>query len=107
MKTFTKIALGAAMLAGAAITATAPAEARVGVVLNLGIPAPVVVAPVRPDCYGPRYYDACAYPVYSERVFWNGAWFDHAPYRMIGGRREFWVHGGWHPARVGGRGFHR
>ena len=38
MKTLAKIALGALMLGGAAVTAAAPAEARIGFCIGLGVP---------------------------------------------------------------------
>lgn len=106
MKTFAKAVLGSVMLTGAAIGAAIPAQARVSVSLNLGLFAPAVpapvVAPLPGYCYGPTYYAACTHPVYSTPVFWDGIWFNNAPYRIVGGRREFWVHGGWHTAQVGG-----
>ncbi len=101
------------LLAGPFIFAATPAAAHVGVSVNFGLfgpplpppPAPAYVVPEY--CYGPGYYTACAYPVYEEPVYWNGFWFSNAPYRMARGRREFWVHGGWHAARPRGRGEYR
>jgi hypothetical protein len=112
MKTFSKAILGSLLLAGAAVALAAPAEARVGVSVNLGLfaPAPPVVTPayaLPAYCYGPYYHAHCAYPAYGEPVFWNGYWYNNAPYRVIRGRREFWVHGGWHDARGGFREGHR
>jgi hypothetical protein len=87
------------MLAGAAVTSAVPAQARVGVSVNLGLFAPAVpVAPAPGYCYGPGYAAACTYPTYGEPVFWNGYWYPNPRYRVIRGRREFWVHGGWHEA---------
>ena len=108
MKSYAKLALAAARLRGAAVTASAPAEAHVGMFLNLGIPAPVYAPAYAPPayqgCYGPAYYSYCAYPVYADPVFWNGIRYNNAPYRVVRGRHEFWVHGGWHDARPGMRG---
>ena|SRR5436305_189226 len=106
MKTFSKAVLASMIVAGAATATAVPAEARIGVSVNLGFFAPVV--PVAPApvyalpgyCYGPYYYNNCAYRVYGEPVFWNGYWYPNPPYRLIRGRREFWVHGGWHEARL-------
>ena len=112
MKTFSKAVLGSLLLAGAAVATAVPAEARVGLSIGLGVFAPpVVVAPAPPPpapvyampeyCYGPAYYTYCSYPVYGEPVYWNGYWYSNAPYRVIGGRREFWVRGGWHEVEGG------
>lgn len=109
MKTLTKAILGSLMVAGAAVAAAAPASAGVGVSVNLGLfGPPVVAAPPPPPsayvmpeyCYGAYYYANCGFQVYGEPVFWNGYWYNNAPYRVIRGRREFWVNGGWHDARV-------
>lgn len=108
MKILTKALVGSVMVAGAAAAAATPASARVGVTVNLGLFGPPVVAapppaPVVPAyCYGAYYYANCGFEVYGEPVFWNGYWYNNAPYRVIRGRREFWVNGGWHDAR--GRG---
>ncbi len=95
MKRFTKIALGALMLAGAATVATAPASARVVV----GIGAPVAYAP-GPVCnpYSP-YYDPsyCGYgPAYVGGPVvgfgfsgWHGGGFH-------GGFHSGGFHGGFH-----------
>jgi hypothetical protein len=104
MKTNSKIVLGCAMLLGAAIGIAAPAEARVGVSVNLGVfappppPAPAYALPGY--CYDAYYYANCGYQVWGEPVFWNGYWYPNPRYRFIRGRREFWVSGGWHEARI-------
>jgi uncharacterized membrane protein YgcG len=49
MKKFAKLALGAAVLAGAAAMAATPADARVSVGFGIGVPAPVY--------YGAPYYN--------------------------------------------------
>jgi hypothetical protein len=91
MKHFTKIALGALMLAGAATVAAAPASARVVV----GIGAPVAYAP-GPVCnpYSPYYNpNYCGYgPAYVGGPvvgFGFGGWHD-----------------GWHGGGFHGGGFH-
>ncbi len=109
MKILTKTVLGSLMVAGAAVATAAPASAGVGVSVNLGLfGPPVVAAPPPPPpayvapayCYGDYYYANCGFQVYGDPVFWNGYWYNNAPYRVIRGRREFWVNGGWHDARV-------
>ena len=61
MKTMTKIAAGALVACGLALTVAAPANA--GVRIGIGLP---IVAPVAPatcfDAYGQPYY--CGYPGY-------------------------------------------
>lgn len=112
MKILTKALVGSVMVAGAAAAAATPASARVGVTVNLGLFGPPVVAapppaPVVPAyCYGAYYYANCGFQVYGDPVFWNGYWYNNAPYRVIRGRREFWVNGGWHDARVRDRDDH-
>jgi hypothetical protein len=106
MKTISMAALASLMLVGAAVATAAPAEARIGVSVNLGLFAPAVpVAPapvyVLPGyCYGPSYYANCGYRVYGDPVFWNGYWYPNPAYRIVRGRREFWIDGGWREARV-------
>ncbi len=110
MKMISKAILGSLVLTGAGLATAIPAEARIGVSVNLGLFAPAVpVAPapayVLPGyCYGPAYLAGCTYPVYGERVFWNGYWYPNPRYRVIRGRPEFWVGGGWHEARIRGQG---
>ncbi len=119
MRKIVKASLAAAALAGAGAAAAAPAQAGVNFSIGVGAPyyAPRYYAPPPRyygpppgyDCYGPYYYDRCGYQVYGEPVFYNGFWINNAPYRYYGGRREFWVHDGWHSdVRFGGRGhWHR
>ena len=105
MKTIMKAALGVALF-GAAAFVTAPAEARghVSVGIGIGVPGPVYADP----CYGPDPDPGyCGYPVYAEPVFYEGVWYDHPRYRVIGGRRAFFVHGGWHGGHAGHHGRHR
>ncbi len=107
-----KMALKSAflLLAGSFALTAMPAAAHVGISVNLGLFGPPVPPPPPPAyvlpeyCYGPGYYTACAWPAYREPVYWNGYWYNDAPYRVVRGRREFWVKGGWHVARPRGRG---
>jgi hypothetical protein len=93
MKRFTKIALGALMLAGTATVAAAPASARVVV----GIGAPVAYAP-GPVCnpYSPYYNpNYCGY----------GPGYVGGPGFGFGGWHDGWHAGGFHGGFHGG-GFH-
>jgi hypothetical protein len=103
MKTIAKIALAAAMLAGAGLTTTVPASAGVEVGVTVGAPGVVVGNPcVRPFRFRPAY---CGYPVYGQPLFVDGAWYRGPVYvRNVGGARFFWVHNGWVRDRVA---FHR
>ena len=40
------------------------------------------------------YYDL---PLYYGDVYYDGSWYNNGPfyYRDYGGRRQFWIHGGW------------
>lgn len=115
MKTALKAIVGAAALSIAALTAPAPAHAAVDVYFGFGAPARPYYPPYRPyyrpydPCYDRYYRPAyCALPVYYGPIFLGGAWVNGPHhYRMIGGRREFWVHDGWHAARFHRGGFHR
>jgi len=91
MKRFGKIALGAVMLAGAAMAWATPASAAVGIGLGIG---PAYYAPPGAVCdpYS-RFYD----PYYC-----NGYYDYYGPSVAIGG---YWG-GYWHGGRHFG-GFHR
>jgi hypothetical protein len=102
MKKLMKLAVGAALLGGLAVTAAAPAAA--GVAVGIGIGAPGYYGPHRAWCYrhphrcgagyyapgyyGPGYYGPA--PVigvyYSGRGWWDG--------HRYWGHRYAW-HGGW------------
>jgi hypothetical protein len=97
MKKLMKLAVGAAMLGGLAVTAAAPADA--GVAVGIGIGAPVY-HPHRAWCYhhphrcgyragyAPGYYG----PAPAIGVYYNGrGWWDGHRYW---GHRYAW-HGGW------------
>ncbi len=52
------------------------------------------------------YDDAyCSYPVYDGAIQYSGEWYGgRHRYRDHDGRREYWVHDGWHHAETeGGR----
>ncbi|HTT83026.1 MAG TPA: hypothetical protein VMF67_06075 [Rhizomicrobium sp.] len=91
MKQLGKLALGAVMMTGTAIS-TVPAHAVV-VGVGIGVPAP-------PCAYGPAY---CGYYSYSYPVFIGGTWW-YGPhyYRWWGGHPWIWWHGGWHTGFGGG-----
>jgi hypothetical protein len=105
MNRFAKLALGAAMMAGAALdtTVATPANAGVSVGIGIGVPGPYV-APVNPyPCWGYNYYaPGCSYPSYGGPVWVGGRWY-YGPhyYRYWGGRPWVWAHGGWHGYRGG------
>jgi len=109
MTRFRKLALGALMVAGAAIGA-APANAGVSVGIGVGVPGPYYAAP--PCAYGPAY---CGYNSYNYPVFVGGTWvYGPRYYRWWGGHPWVWWHGGWHTGFRGGwrgwgwrGGFHR
>jgi hypothetical protein len=105
MKTFTKIAVGALMLAGATLGVAVPANAGVAVGVTIGTPA--VGVQVGNPCFKPyRFRPAyCGYPFYGQPLFVDGVWYHGPVYvRTIGGARYFWLHNGWVRDRVA---FHR
>lgn len=96
MKTIAKIAVSAAMLAGAALATTAPASAGVSVGVSVG--APGVVVGVGNPCYRPfRFRPAyCGYPVYGQPLYVDGVWYRGPVYvRTVGAERFFWMHNRW------------
>lgn len=123
MNKFAKIALGAAMVAGAATLATQPASARMSVGIGFGVGYPGYYPgsyygprhryyrycdPYSPyydpyDCGGDpyynSYYDGYGYgaPFFGDAVFFDGGWY-HGPFRSryYHGNRWFWVNNGWH-----------
>jgi hypothetical protein len=96
MKNAMKAAFGAMLLAGVGAMAATPASAAVSVGIGIGVPA-------GDPCYAAYPYPAyCQYPVFSGPVYINGRWVTGVHrYRVIGGRRVFWVNGGWHHVRYG------
>jgi hypothetical protein len=82
MNTIMKTALGAAMLGGAALAGTAPANAAV-VGVTVGVPGVAVGYDnpcYRPLAWRPAYCFAPVYGAVSYGVNW------YAPYRVYGGR---------------------
>jgi len=101
MKNFLKLALSAAVAAGAAVALPSAAQAGVSVGINVGGPAyyygPGYYPPGPCDAYNNYYAGDCGYPVYNGRVFINGVWVTGPHYyRWWGGRPVFWYRGGWH-----------
>lgn len=105
MKTLSKITVGAAMLASAAMGLAMPASAGVAVGVTVGVPGVAVRVGnpcMRPWHFRPAY---CGYPVYGRPLFVDGAWVREPVYvRTVGGERYFWVRNGWVRDRVE---FHR
>ncbi|HEX4534554.1 MAG TPA: hypothetical protein VH000_10015, partial [Rhizomicrobium sp.] len=102
MKTFGKMAIAAAMIAGASMAVTAPAEARVAVRIGVGVPSPAYY--YGPGYYPPgpcdaytNYYDGdCGYSVYNGPVAFDGVTVGGPHYyRWYGGQPYFWYRGGW------------
>lgn len=97
MKRFLKAMTTAALLIGAAMFASAPAQAD-GVSITIGVPGIGFSYSSGGYCddWGcpADYWD---YPVYYGPVYYDGRWF-RGPvyYRYINGRPWYWVHGGWH-----------
>ncbi len=99
MKAFTKAAIGALVLAGAAMTAAAPADARVAVGIGIGVPGPYYGAPYYgPSCPYWGYSPYCDYGYYDGPVFIDGVWVGggHFRHRFFGGHHQFWYNNGWH-----------
>ena len=102
MKTIAKLALGGILLAGAAGTAVAPAEAGLAIGVNVGVPG-VNVAYYGPNpCARPfAFRPAYCYPVYNQPIFFGGGFYREPVYfRYEGGARYFWIHNGWVRDRV-------
>jgi len=102
MKRFSRAALSAMLLAGAALFATSPARADVGIGFSFGYDGGYYNDP----CAYYDYYnepppwglpsDYCNYPVYFEPVYWDGYWYRGPIYsRWYGGQRLYWLNGGW------------
>lgn len=78
MRRFGKIALGALMLGGAAVTAAAPANAaRVAVGIGIGVPAYGYGYGYGYPYYG---YGPVAYGAVGPRYWWHGRWYARHPY---------------------------
>src|SRR5215469_17250018 len=97
MKTMAKLAIGALMAGGVAITAAAPADAGVSVGIGVGVPY-YGPAPTCYDDWGRPYY--CQYPAYygGGPVFVGGWWgggYWHGRYY----ERGYWDRGFGHQFR--------
>lgn len=108
MKNIAKLALGAALLAGTALTATiattAPAAARVSIGIGIGAPIYPGYYPPGP-CYDYDYYynGDCGYPVYYDPVYIGGYWYSGPHYyRYYNGRPWVWNRGHWYASYRGG-----
>ena len=111
MKSLTKLSVAAAAFAaGAVLCAAAPADAQIGISVNVpgvhigvGVPAPAwyygagFYPPGPCDAYNAYYQGDCGYPVYSGPVLIDGVWVQGVHYyRWWGGHPVFWYRGGWH-----------
>ena len=119
MKQFGRAALGALMMAGAALAASTPANAGVSVGIGIGIPAPGYYR--YEGYYGPGYYPPgpcarysyyytgnCGYPAWTGPVYVGGVWYNGPHYyRYWGGRPWVWWHGGWRGYYGGWAGWRR
>lgn len=94
MKTLVKLALGVAMMAGAAVGAAVPAQAGVAIGIGIGGPGPgpywhhgwCYYHPYRCGHYGgPGVYPE-GYFVVGRGYWWHGAWWGH----------RGWGRHGWH-----------
>jgi hypothetical protein len=108
MKTFLKAAVAGVVLAGAAMFASAPAQA--GVHIGIGLPGVRVGVGGPAYYYGPGYYppgpcDAytsyyegdCGYSSYDGPIYLDGAYVTGPHYyRWYNGAPLFWYRGGWH-----------
>jgi len=110
MKSLFKSAAVAAIMAGAALFASVPANAQVGVHIGIGLPGVHIGIGAPAWYYGPgyfppgpcdaynRYYEGdCGYAVYSGPVVFDGVVVDGPHYyRWSGGHPVFWYRSGWH-----------
>lgn len=100
MQSFTKIALGASMLASLALGAS---DANAAVTIGVAVGAPVVKVRVGNPCFAPlRFRPAyCAYPLYGQPVFVDGVWYRGPIYvRNVSGVRYLWFRGRWERERL-------
>jgi hypothetical protein len=98
MKTILKTAIAATALAGAALLASAPAQAGISFNLSIGVPNAIAFdygSGGYCDDYGcpDGYWDM---PVYYGPVYYGGGWYKGPIYyRDFGGDRWYWIHNGW------------
>jgi hypothetical protein len=95
MKSLSKIALAASVVASLAVGAS---EANAGVTVGVAVGAPVVKVKVGNPCFRPyRFRPAyCAYPRYGRPIFVDGIWYRGPVYvRSVKGVRYLWFRGRW------------
>lgn len=100
MKSLSKLAIGASMLASAALGAGA---ASAGVEVGVTVGTPIVRAHVGNPCFRPyRFRPAyCGYPVYARPIFVDGVWYRGPIYvRSVGGVHYLWFRGRWERERL-------
>ena len=108
MKSLLKMTATAAVVAGAALLASAPANAQVGIHIGgpgfhigVGVPAHYYGRGYYPPgpCDGYNYYyeGDCGYDVYNGQIYIDGMYVGGPHYyRWYGDRPYFWYRGGWH-----------
>ena len=100
MKSLSKIAFAASMLASLAIGMS---DASAGVTVGMTVGAPVVKVRVGDSCFQPyRFRPAyCAFPMYGEPIFVDGVWYCGPIYvRDVKGDRYLWFRGRWERERL-------
>jgi hypothetical protein len=110
MKSLFKTLVAGAVMTGAALVASAPADAGVHIGIGIGLPAVGVRVGGPAYYYGPGYYppgpcDAynsyyegdCGYATYNGPIYLDGAYVNGPHYyRWYNGAPTFWYRGGWH-----------
>lgn len=103
MKTLLKTLVAGAAMTGAALVASAPADAGVHIGIGVGIPAPAYYygpgyyPPGPCDAYNSYYNGDCGYSVYNGPIYLDGAYVTGPHYyRWYNGAPWFWHRGGWH-----------
>lgn len=105
MKRAAKWLCGALLAAGGMLISAAPAEAGASAGISFGWYGPGAPAFSDPCDYYDYYDEAppwglppdyCEFPVFFGPVYWGGTWY-RGPiyYRWDGGRRLYWLNGGW------------
>lgn len=100
MKTLSKVALAASVLASLAIGMS---DANAGVTVGVAVGTPVVKVRVADPCFRPyRFRPAyCGHPLYGRPVFVDGAWYRGPIYvRNVEGVRYLWFRGRWERERL-------
>ena len=100
MKSLSKIALGASLLASLALGAS---DANAGVAVGVAVGAPVVKVRVVDPCFRPHRFRPvyCAYPRYGRTIFVDGVWYRGPIHvRNVKGVRYLWFRGRWERERL-------